>query len=253
MDFRKVFDRIPAQFDRWRPRYCDAAFDVIIQHANLGPDKTALEIGPGTGQATVPILKTGCQYLGIELGDHLAAYMTQKFQSYDNCHIVNADFETYDFGPQKFDLVYAAATLQWIPEEIGFGRSFALLKPGGTFAMMLTKVDYQSANPKLYEEIQTFYGKYFHPETEYTCHLKYDNVVNYGFVDFTFQTFPAPRVLTADAYMEYIGTHCDHIVLPEEDKHKLFEGIRAAIQRAGGTITLADTVVLFLARKPVNQ
>ena len=107
MDFRKVFDRIPAQFDRWRPRYCTAAFDAIIQHAKLGPGKTVLEIGPGTGQATEPILKTGCNYLGIELGEHLAAYMEQKFQSYDNFQIVNADFETYDFGPQKFDLVYS--------------------------------------------------------------------------------------------------------------------------------------------------
>lgn len=250
MDFRKVFDSIPEQFDRWRPRYCDEAFNAIIQHANLAPGKRVLEIGPGTGQATEPILKTGCDYLCIELGEHLAAYMEEKFQSYDNFHVVNADFESYDFGPQKFDLIYSAATIQWIPEEIGFGRSFDLLKPGGTFAMMLTR-DYQTANPALYEEIQRLYGKYFHPEIAYTCHLKYDNVVNYGFVDFTFQTFPAPRILTADEYVEYIGTHCTHIVLPEEDKHNLFEGIRTAIERAGGTITLADTVALFLTRKPL--
>ena len=251
MDFRKVFDRIPEQFDRWRPRYCDAAFDAVIQYSKLGPGKCALEIGPGTGQATEPILQTGCDYLAIELGEHLAAYMEQKFQPYDNFHIVNADFETYDFDPRKFDLVYSAATIQWIPEEIAFGRSFDLLKPGGTLAMMMTRVDYKTANPDLYAEIQKVYQAYFRPEIKYNHHIKYENAVNYGFVDFTFQDFPAPRVLTADEYVAYIGTHSDHIVLQEDCKKDFYGRIHDAIVKAGGTITLTDTVGLFLTRKPL--
>ena len=108
MDFRKTFDRIPEQFDKWRPRYCDELFVDVIEYAKLGSDKTALEIGPGTGQATEPFLKTGCNYLAIELGEHLAEFTKNKFNSYSNFHIVNDDFETHDFGTQKFDLVYSA-------------------------------------------------------------------------------------------------------------------------------------------------
>ncbi|HCW79969.1 MAG TPA: hypothetical protein DG942_02550 [Ruminococcaceae bacterium] len=72
MEFRKVFDTIPEKFDKWRPRYCDEAFTDVIEHSQLDSGKSALEIGPGTGQATEPILKTGCNYLAIELGEHLA-------------------------------------------------------------------------------------------------------------------------------------------------------------------------------------
>jgi hypothetical protein len=60
MDFRKVFDSIPEKFDKWRTRYCDECFADIVKYVELDADKTALEIGPGTGQATEPILKTGC-------------------------------------------------------------------------------------------------------------------------------------------------------------------------------------------------
>ncbi|HBN86048.1 MAG TPA: SAM-dependent methyltransferase, partial [Clostridiales bacterium] len=60
MDFRKVFDSIPKQFDEWRPRYCDELFADLIEYAKLDSEKTALEVGPGTGQATEPILKSGC-------------------------------------------------------------------------------------------------------------------------------------------------------------------------------------------------
>ncbi len=101
MDFRKTYDRIPEQFDKWRPRYCDELYDAVIAYAGLDPGKAALEIGPGTGQATEPFLKTGCNYLAIELGEHLAAFMRNKFGTYDNFHIVNADFETHDFGAQN--------------------------------------------------------------------------------------------------------------------------------------------------------
>ncbi|MDO5138148.1 MAG: SAM-dependent methyltransferase, partial [Oscillospiraceae bacterium] len=71
MEFRKVFDLIPEQFDRYRPRYSQELFDYLIQYTDLGPGKSVLELGPGTGQATNPILQTGCDYNAIELGEHL--------------------------------------------------------------------------------------------------------------------------------------------------------------------------------------
>lgn len=83
MDFRKVFDSIPNEFDKWRPRYCDELFADLIAYAKLGQGKTALEVGPGTGQATEPILKTGCSYLAIELGENFTDFLKGKFSAYD--------------------------------------------------------------------------------------------------------------------------------------------------------------------------
>ena len=250
MEFRRVFDTIPEEFDRWRPRYCEAAFADIVRHAGLDARKSALEIGPGTGQATEPILKTGCDYWAVELGERLADFMRGKFAGYENFHIVNADFGTFGFGEKRFDLVYSAATIQWIPEEIGFSRAYELLRPGGTFAMMLQKGEYRTSNEALYQEIQRVYDEFFHPETPYTQRLAYENVVNYGFVDLERREYPGQRVFTAEEYAAYLGTHCDHIVLREPDRARFYEGIRGAIQRAGNRLVMNDTVVLYLAKKP---
>lgn len=78
MDFRRVFNSIPEEFDKWRTRYCDELFNHVIEYSKLDSGKTALEIGSGTGQATEPILKTGCSYLAIELGENLAEYTTNR-------------------------------------------------------------------------------------------------------------------------------------------------------------------------------
>lgn len=166
MEFRKIFDTIPEKFDKWRPRYCQEAFDCIVEAAQIGPAKSVLEIGPGTGQATDPILRTGCDYMAIELGEHLTEFMSDKYKSCSNFQIVNGDFENYDFGTRKFDLIYSAATIQWIPEEIAFPRAFDLLKSGGTLAMMTIKGDYESSNKVLYDKIQAVYKEFFHPETQ---------------------------------------------------------------------------------------
>ena len=126
MDFRKIFDTIPEQFDKFRPRYSKELFDYLIDYANIGPSKDVLEIGPGTGQATDPILNTGCNYNSIELGKNLYEMMKKKYGEFPNFNIVNDDFITHDYDNKKFDLIYSAATIQWIPEDIAFSKTFNL-------------------------------------------------------------------------------------------------------------------------------
>lgn len=93
-----------------------------------------LEIGSGTGQASEPILKTGCDDTAIEHGENFTSFMQNKFGRYQNFHIVNADFEDYSFNENIYDLAYSAATIQWIPEEIAFTKTYRMLKPGGHHA-----------------------------------------------------------------------------------------------------------------------
>jgi SAM-dependent methyltransferase len=249
MDFRKIYDTIPEKFDKWRPRYCDGLFADIIEYAKLDSGKSALEIGSGTGQATEPILKTGCSYLAIELGENLAGYTKNKFNSYSNFNIVNADFEKYDFGENIFDLVYSAAAIQWIPENVGFPKVNEVLKSGGTFAMMMTHTDEKSANVDLYNAIQEVYKKHFVPEEKYKCKLDYNNVLNYGFADFERRTYKDTIIFTAEEYVSYIGTHCEHITLQEPYKTLFYDGIKNAVLSFGNKITHLDDIILYLVKK----
>lgn len=251
MEFRRVFDTIPEQFDRYRPRYTKALFDDLIAYAGIGPGKRVLELGPGTGQATDPILNTGCDYRAIELGENLYAKMVAKYGDHTNFHIVNDDFITHDFGGQTFDLIYSAATIQWIPEEIAFAKTYSLLKPGGTLAMMMTHGDYRTQNEELYEAIQRLYDQYFKPEIPYT-HGKfgYTHAPQYGFTAVETRKYTGERVMTADEYVSYCGTHSDHIVIPEPLKSEFFRQLHKTVLAAGNRIVFADTYVLHLTRKP---
>lgn len=253
MEFRKIFDTIPEQFDRFRPRYSQELFQYLINYAGICPGKKVLEIGPGTGQATDPILQTGCDYNAIELGEHLYAKMKEKYSSFPNFHIVNDDFITYDFETQRFDMIYSAATIQWIPEDIAFSKTYELLKPGGVLAMMLTQSDYKTSNEELYGKIQKLYDQYYRPEIPYTHGgFKYHNAACYGYIDFQRHDFCGRREMNPDEYVSYCGTHCDHIVIPEPYKTAFFEGLRKTVAENGGKVVFEDTYVLYLTKKPMN-
>ena len=251
MDFRKVYDTIPEQFDRWRPRYCRELFDTVIGEARIGVSAAVLEIGPGTGQATEPFLRTGCDYLGVELGENFAAWDREKFGAYRNFHIVNADFETFDFGARRFDLVFSAATIQWIPKRTAFPKVFGLLKSGGTLVMFMTRTDEKTPNGALYDEIQQVYDAHFYVDASYHCRMNYENAVNYGFTNFRYRDWKENVVYTADEYVAYLAaTQIGHITLREPYKTAFYEGVRAAVRRHGDRITLSNTIALYLAQKP---
>lgn len=252
MEFRKVFDLIPEEFDRYRPRYCPEAFADIIRYADLKPDRKMLELGPGTGQATEPLLKTGCEYVGIELGEQLYRFVEHKFSDYQNCRFIKGDFCTYDFAGEKFDLVFSAATIQWIPEEIAFTRAFELLNPGGALIMIANIGDDSLRNPPdLIAEKEAIYESYFKPETPYTCRINKRNVMNYGFTPIEVSDFEYDTDMTADEFVHFAMTHADHITLKEPERTLFTEGLRDAINRHGGIWKRHDRVNVVKTRKPL--
>ena len=249
-EFRRVFDTIPEQFDKFRPRYSEELFSFLNDRAVIGPGKSVLEIGPGTGQATEPVLRTGCEYHAIELGEHLYRKMNEKYGKLPNFNIVNDDFITHDFGDRKFDMIYSAATIQWIPEEVAFSKTYELLKPGGILAMMLTSSEYRTNNEPLYEKIQALYDKYYKPEIPYTHgKFRYTAAPEYGYSEVERYEFKGQRVFTAEEYVSFNGTHCDHIVIPEMIRKEFFEKLKSVVLEAGNRVVFNDTYILYLTKK----
>jgi ubiquinone/menaquinone biosynthesis C-methylase UbiE len=252
MEFRRIFDTIPEKFDKYRVHYSPELFEKFIEMAHITTESSVLELGPGTGQATEPILDTGCDYNAIEIGDNFCGVLQRKYGDHKNFTLIHDDFITYDFGDKQFDAIYSAATIQWIPEDVAFSKTFALLKPGGMLAMMRLIGDYKTPNEALYSRIQQVYDTWYKPDSPYKIKFVYENALNYGYVDFQRQGFHRKRVLSTDDYVNYCGTHSDHLTIPEPYKTKFFNGLREAVDEFGGTVIFNDTYELMTVRKPLE-
>lgn len=78
---RSLFGANAQAYGDGRPDYPSEVFDHLRSSCGLRPGCRVLEIGPGTGQATGPLLDAGAELVAVELGDALASHLRERFDS----------------------------------------------------------------------------------------------------------------------------------------------------------------------------
>lgn len=129
-----VFDEVAELYDRARPHYPEKLFDDLADLACIGPGCRVLEIGPGTGRATVPLAERGCAIVAVELGPNLAAVARRNLARFPHVEVVVAPFEDWPLPPEPFDTVVSATAFHWLDPAVREGKVRAALRPGGTLA-----------------------------------------------------------------------------------------------------------------------
>ena len=112
MDLRFMFDEDVVNYDEMRPTYTKELFDDVIKYSKVNDSKAALEIGIGTGQATMPFLQTGCTIEAIEIGNNMAEFVKHKYAKYKNFHVTNVDF--YDLRTYTSQIPPYYFQFQWL-------------------------------------------------------------------------------------------------------------------------------------------
>lgn len=131
---RGLFSSDVEAYEDGRPGYPDRVFELLRERCGLGPATQVLEVGPGTGQATGPLLDAGATVTAVELGPDLAARLREKYADRPLEVEVGA-FEDSTFAANSFDIVVAATSFHWVPTEVGLRRAATILRPGGWLAL----------------------------------------------------------------------------------------------------------------------
>lgn len=255
-----TFDTVAETYEKMRPGYADALYQTIFDYLPINKKSRAVEVGIGGGQATLPILQTGCEVTAVEQGEQLSRVCREKFRDFPNFSVITGKFEETPFRSNTFDLVYSASAFHWIPEELGYPQVFAMLKPGGAFARFANHPFRAKDNPALAETMDRAYADYYYPYyqkepqvlTEYSktqARERAEIAAKYGFTDIRYALFTRTRTFSPQEYSRLLGTYSDHIALPDPIRAEFFAKIEEAIRAHGGSITVFDTMDLELARK----
>ena len=256
-----TFDTVASTYEKLRPGYVVELYQTIFNYITINENSNVVEVGSGGGQATAPMLTTGCRLTAVEYGEQFSELLKKKFKAYQKFSVITGKFEDTEFQENAFDLVFSASAFHWVPEKIGYEKVFSMLKRGGAFARFANHPYRDKGNPLLSAEMDEIYDEYYN---------KYHNIVKrealpeyseaqakeramiaqkYGFTDIQYALFHRERVFSAKEYIELLGTYSDHIVIEETIRKKFFSKIEEAINKHGGTITIYDTIDLQLARK----
>jgi SAM-dependent methyltransferase len=258
---RNTFDEVALLYDRVRPGYPDALYGDIAQLSGVGPGGRVLEIGCGTGQATVPLARRGYRILAVELGENLAAVARYNLRDYPEARVVTGAFEAWPLEEGAFDLVVSATAFHWLDPTVAFPKVARALMPGGSIALFwnfhvhsgadrgffnMAQEVYQREAPELWREED-------HPlpkadEVPETVRREIEETRLFGPV--TVRRYPWEATYDAATYIAVLDTYSGHRSLDARKRERLFRGIAEMIDtRFGGRIVKGYLAMLYLANR----
>lgn len=255
---REIFNQSASWYDQARPGYPAELFDDLIEISAIPAGGRILEIGPGTGKATMPLAERGFQILGVELGNQLAAEFRHRFSAFPKVDITVGPFETAPIEPQTFDLVMAATSFHWLDQPAGYQQSHRALKPTGSLAIFRHEHVGGTAYDGFFHDTQRYYEQYM-PGTPPNLRLPQpddipDQSAEIEASDF-FGSVDVRRYLwnqsyDAESYLKLLSTYSGHMELAETPRRKLFKGIANLIDdKYAGRILKTYLVILHVARR----
>ena len=252
----KPFDEVADAYDAVRPGYPAAVFDRIVEFGCLRPETKVLEVGVGTGKATVPFAERGFEILGIEPGTSLSEVARSNLARFPRVAIATTTFEAWS-PEQAYGLAFSAQAFHWLDRRSRLSRFAGALQSGGVLAVFGNaphlasgrlrddvEAAYRDLAPSLslLREATNWYGVADSP-------LMAELSASARFRDVRFTPFKWQRTLDGASYCRLLSTYSDHSVLPSAQRRELLGRIAKVIAAHGDSLTLSYTTGLFLARR----
>lgn len=256
---RLVFGEDPELYDKARAGYPADLVSAVTAYGELSRNDRAVEVGAGTGKATLAFARAGLRITAIEPSPEMAAVASRNTAGFPAVSVVISSFEGWDGAQDTYDLVFAAQSWHWIDPAVGYSKAAALLRDRGTLALMWHRTDW-SGQP-LRDELDSLYRQLdpelrdFNPgfpgldppddDDEFL-----EQVAGRGlFTDVEERKFPRTDTFSAASFVELLGTQSHHRLLPADRRERLLRGVTQLIERKGGTVEVPHSIWLVLARR----
>jgi SAM-dependent methyltransferase len=254
-ELRRTFTEDADLYHRARPGYPADLFTDLAELTGLAASTglapgggRVLEIGPGTGQATVELARLATAVTAVDLGSELVELLRHRLVEERLDHRVRvevATFEEWPLPPEPFDVVAAFTAWHWLDPGIRSAKAAAALSPGGSLVTVTTS-HVRGGSERFFDAAQD-------------CYLRWDPATDPGIrlldADFiapdrdeadTSPDFrPAVRrryrqdlTYSTAAYLELLNTYSGHRALAAARRAGLLACLAELIDRLhGGTIT----------------
>lgn len=251
------FDATAELYDRIRPGYPAELFSDLVALSGLADGGSVLEVGCGTGQATLPMARRGYHIVALDLGANMLAVARRKLAGY-NVEAVQSTFEDYALGPGSFDLVMSATAWHWIDPQLRYRRAADALHAGAALGICWNQHVRIDADNDVFAQFQPLYRRYApelagdfrnHTAAEIAPDVR-DDIDRSLFGTVETRRYEWQARYAAQAYIDLLSTYSDNLALEAQARAGLLNGIAELIDtRFGGAISMGYLSTLYVARK----
>jgi SAM-dependent methyltransferase len=132
----RSFDAWAGEYDRYRPTYPNAVFDLIRSELGLPERPRVADLGAGTGRASLAMATLGWRVTAVEPGGPMLDVLgARAAEAGLTVECVQATAEASGLAPDSVDLATAAQAFHWFDKGAALAEMARIVRPGGGIAL----------------------------------------------------------------------------------------------------------------------
>lgn len=120
-------DDLACDYDRHRVGYADELYDALEEYG-LGRGQHVLDVGCGTGLASVALAARGCSIVGVDSSEPMLVRARERVPA---AHFLRARAENLPFADAGFDGAVCAQAFHWFDQPRALRELTRVVRPGG--------------------------------------------------------------------------------------------------------------------------
>ena len=120
-------------YARGRPGFPPAALEWLVNDLQIGPGKTVVELGAGTGKFTQLLMQTKADVIAVE---PVAAMLARLSADFPAVRTLRASARNLPLADASVDAVICAQSFHWFATREALAEIRRVLKPGGALGLI---------------------------------------------------------------------------------------------------------------------
>jgi ubiquinone/menaquinone biosynthesis C-methylase UbiE len=252
---RTTFANISELYDKARISYPQPLINDIIDFSKLEKRDKILDVGCGTGQATILFAQKSFNVVGLDLGKDLIEVARKKCSSFSNVDFEISTFEDADFPDELFDLIISGMAWHWIKPEGREEKAYKILKENGTLALFWSyQRKWESSFVQTVGKVLDNYGGIDRGPAGSKVKQISDSLHNEFrksklFSQVELKEYDEDIQFTKEKYLNLVVSYGWVQKLSEEKRNQLIEDLQELLKKYEEPLIVPYRYVLVLARK----
>jgi len=202
----KDFSFANKTYASFRPQYPDTLFEDIIHNMKVHSRDLAIDIGAGTGQATIPLAKYFNKVIGFDPSPGQLT-QTDATSTGGKVEFREGNAEHVNLPDKSCDLIVTAQAVHWFDHKNFFAECERLLKPDGLLAIWgysMCHIDHKESDDLLWQYFSGTLGNYWDEKRKLVDNRYVDVIPSFGKVERA--NFEMIKEVNIDEFIGYLQT-----------------------------------------------
>jgi SAM-dependent methyltransferase len=208
-------------YERARPSYPPEAVDWIVERTGLGPGRTVVDLGAGTGKLTRLLVASGACVVAVEPVAEMRAKLEQVVPG---IRALDGTAESIPLPDGAANAITVAQAFHWFDRERAYPELHRVLAPGSFLVLLWNTRDLADPLQSALEELLAPLRGTMQWQQSVEWQPEVESSPLFGPIEH--RTFVLEQHLTVDGLVDRVGSTSFVATLPEAERAALLDRVR---------------------------